>query len=84
MYDSSMRTTIEIRPEHRARLLELAGRRGYKGFSQLIGEALDGYLQAQAAQAEVRKHARMLRGALSAKDAKTLRTATEKIRGSWR
>ena len=84
MHDPAMRTTIEIKPEHRARLLELAGRRGHKGFSQLIGEALDGYLQAQAAQAEVRKRARMLRGALSAKDAKTLRSATEQIRDSWR
>ena len=43
-----MRTTIEIKPEHRAKLLELAARRGTKGFSELVGEALDAYLRAEA------------------------------------
>jgi hypothetical protein len=33
-----MRTTIEITPVHRARLLELAARRGVKGFSHLVNE----------------------------------------------
>lgn len=80
----SMRTTIEIKPEYRARLLELAARRGHKGFSQLIEEALDAYLRAQAANAESRKRTLRLQGALSAKDAKTLRSATTEIRGSWR
>ena len=42
-----MRTTIEIKPEHRARLLELAARRGNKGFSELVGEALEAYLRAE-------------------------------------
>lgn len=79
-----MRTTIEIKPEYRARLLELAARRGHKGFSQLIEEALDAYLRAQAANAESRKRTLRLQGALSAKDAKTLRSATTEIRGSWR
>jgi predicted transcriptional regulator len=79
-----MRTTIEIKPEHRARLVELAARRGHKGFSQLIEEALDAYLKLQATNAESRKRASLLRGALSTKDAKALRGATEQIRASWR
>jgi predicted transcriptional regulator len=36
-----MRTTIELKPEHRARLLELAARRGQKGLSAVIQEAID-------------------------------------------
>ena len=79
-----MRTTIEIKPEHRARLLELAARRGQKGFSALIEEALEAYLKAQAAEADTRQRARLLQGALSAKDAMALRSATAEIRGSWR
>lgn len=79
-----MRTTIEIKPEHRARLLELAARRGHKGFSQLVEEALDAYLRAQATNAESRKRARLLQGALSTKEAKGLRGATDQIRASWR
>lgn len=38
----AMRTTIEIKPEHRAKLLELAARRGAKGFSELVDEARGG------------------------------------------
>ena len=49
-----MRTTIEIKPEHRAKLLELAARRGQKGFSQLIAEALEAFLRAQTGQGAVR------------------------------
>jgi predicted transcriptional regulator len=79
-----MRTTIEIKPEHRARLLELAARRGHKGSSQLIGEALDNYLQTQMAQADAQKRVRMLKGALSAKDAAALRSDAAALRDSWR
>ncbi len=43
-----MRTTIEMKPEHRAKLLELAAHRGAKGFSQFVSEALDAYLRAEA------------------------------------
>jgi hypothetical protein len=39
--DVLMRTTIEMKPEHRAKLLELAAHRGAKGFSQLVSEALE-------------------------------------------
>jgi hypothetical protein len=35
-----MRTTIEMKLEHRAKLLELAAHRGAKGFSELVSEAL--------------------------------------------
>ena len=50
-----MRTTIEIKPEHRAKLLELAARRGQKGFSHLIAEALEAFLRAETGQGAVRK-----------------------------
>ena len=56
MYDAAMRTTIEMDDKHRAALLELAARRGEKGFSALVGEAIDAYspvdgTRAYAAQA---------------------------------
>jgi len=79
-----MRTTIEIRPEHRARLLKLAARRGHKGFSKIVEEALETYLKAQAAGIQARKRARLLQGTLSAKEARALRDATVEIRASWR
>jgi predicted transcriptional regulator len=79
-----MRTTIEITSEHRARLVELAARRGEKGFSHLIQEALDAYLKGQAKQDEQRRRALMLKGILGTREAERLREATRAIRESWR
>ena len=79
-----MRTTIEIKPAHRAKLLELAARRGSKGFSDLVGEALETYLNAEADRATQRKRAGLLKGALAAREAQELRRATEAVRRTWR
>lgn len=43
-----MRTTIELSDEHRSRLVELAARRGEKGFSPIVEEALDLYFAREA------------------------------------
>ena len=79
-----MRTTIEITSEQRARLMEMAARRGEKGFSKLVQHALDAYLRAQAGEDKKRRRALMLKGALAARDADRLRAATQQIRESWR
>ena len=79
-----MRTTIEIKPEHRAKLLELAARRGAKGFSALVGEALETYLRAEVDREALRKRAVRLKGALPAREARTLRETAEALRSSWR
>jgi hypothetical protein len=79
-----MRTTIEITPEHRAKLLALAARRGAKGFSQLVAEALDAYLRAEAAREAQRKAAGRLKGALPAREARRLRDTAAALRRSWR
>jgi hypothetical protein len=80
----SMRTTIEIREEQRAQLLKLAARRGEKGFSNLVQEALELYLEAYSRADDKRRRALLLRGALGEKEAKRLRESTADIRGSWR
>ncbi len=79
-----MRTTIELKDEHRARLLELAARRGEKGFSSVIAEAIDEHLRRTEAGGEARRRARRLRGTLSRKDADRLRKTTAALRESWR
>lgn len=79
-----MRTTIELKDEHRARLLELAARRGEKGFSSVIAEALDEHLRRLDAGAEARQRALKVRGALSRRDAEDLRRAAAALRESWR
>jgi len=77
-----MRTTIEIRDEHRAALLELAAKRGLKGFSPLVDEALEAYLN--AGPEDRRRFVAGLRGALSSTEAEGLRRRTKAIRRSWR
>jgi hypothetical protein len=57
-----MRTTIEIKPEHRAKLLELAARQGVRGFSALAGEALEAYFRAEADREALRRRAVCLKG----------------------
>ena len=79
-----MRTTIELKDESRARLLAIAARRGEKGFSRIIGEAVDLYLQAEEADETRRRAALALRGTLGARDADRLRADTAAIRESWR
>jgi len=79
-----VRTTIELKDEHRARLLELAARRGEKGFSSVVAEALERHLRHLEALDEARARALRLRGALTQTDAEHLRRHTSEIRESWR
>jgi hypothetical protein len=80
----TVRTTVEIKDEHRAQLLELAARRGKKGFSDLIEEALEMYLDALRSGEQARKRAAATRGTLSAKQADDLRARARELRASWR
>jgi predicted nucleic acid-binding protein len=59
-----MRTTVEITADQRARLLELAARRGEKGFSRLVQEALDEFLESRSEEEDSRRRALSLRGVL--------------------
>ena len=79
-----MRTTIELKPEHRAKLLEIAARRGEKGFSSVIAEAIESHLQQVAQNEGARRRALSLRGSLSRKQAESLRRAATALRESWR
>lgn len=79
-----MRTTIEMKPEHRARILELAAHRGEKGFSRVVSDALDLYLNTQSARTKSIHKALMLRGVLGESDAHDLLDQSRKIRAHWR
>lgn len=79
-----MRTTIAIKPEHRAKLLELAARRGEKGFSSVIAEALESYLAGVAEKELLCRRALRLRGTLSKREADRLRDETNALREFWR
>jgi hypothetical protein len=78
-----VRTTIDITEDQRARLVELAARRREKGFSRLIGEALEHYLADQYRHDAVAR-ALTAQGSLTAVEADDLEQSVAQIRGSWR
>ena len=77
-----MRTTIELRQDQHRALSALAQRRGQRGFSQLVQEALDAYLDDLGAD-EVQALLG-LEGTLSDEDAGRVEERIAELRGSWR
>lgn len=79
-----MRTTIEISDEHRAQLLELAARRGEKGFSAIVGEALEQFFRAHEERRETVDRALAALGSLGAEEAERLEEGVRELRRTWR
>ena len=78
-----MRTTIELKKEHRALLHAIAARRGWRGYSRLVEEAIELYLQHQAEAQEARRALLERKGAWSSTDADRMRAAITKLREEW-
>jgi hypothetical protein len=79
-----MRTTVEMKPEHRSALLSLASRRGQKGFSAVLGEAIDHYLRQEGDREKRRKKALALRGSLAGESDDKMRRTARDLREHWR
>ncbi|MGB7761699.1 MAG: hypothetical protein WBL61_17840 [Bryobacteraceae bacterium] len=79
-----MRTTIEMKPEHRARILELAASRGEKGFSNVVAEALELYIEARNSRTDAIRSALALKGSMGEAEAAGLLARTGSIRANWR
>lgn len=81
-----MRTTVEITNAQRSRLLELAARRGEKGFSRLVQEAIDLYLageERRAREARARTAIAVL-GTLGEEAAEDMERTAHELRSKWR
>ena len=79
-----MRTTVEMKTEHRSALLALAARRGEKGFSSVLAEAIEEFLHGEQKRSQRRRELLALGGSLSDEDATELRNATQELRKHWR
>lgn len=79
-----MRTTIEITDEQRSQLLEAAARRGEKGFSTIIQEALEHYFEDESSRRERVERALATFGSLSEAAADRMEEDVRKLRRSWR
>ena len=79
-----MRTTIEITDEQRARLLDAAARRGEKGFSSVVQEALAQYFDGEEERRDTVRKALGVLGSLGAEEADQLERSVGELRRSWR
>jgi len=79
-----MRTTIDLSDEQRARLQALAIRRRQKGFSAIVQEAVDRYLDEETTRRDRVKRALALSGSLDDEAADALEASVRSIRESWR
>ena len=79
-----MRTTVEIKTDHRSALLALAAKRGEKGFSNVLAEAIEEYLHGNAEKKRRIENFLALEGSLSIEEADELRRVTKELRESWR
>lgn len=77
-----MRTTVEITETQRRALADLAGRRGLRGFSPLVREAIDRYLESLRGD-EVRELL-ALRGSVNEEDAAEVRRRIDSAWETWR
>lgn len=79
-----MRTTVEITDVQRAGLLDLAARRGEKGFSRLVQEAVDRFLADEHAGKGRVEAALALEGSMTAEAADELTASVARLRSNWR
>lgn len=75
-----MRTTIEMKPEHRARLLELTASGGEKGLSAVVADALELYFAEQDRRVSAIRSALALKGSMSETECAALATQAQKVR----
>ena len=83
-YNPLMRTTVDIKPEHRSALLAIAARRGQKGFSQVLEDAIENYLAGETEREERHKKFVSLAGSITEEEADELQREVARIRASWR
>lgn len=79
-----MRTTIELSNDHRSSLHSLAARRGLRGYSKLIQEAVDLYIREMKAKEGNAKVLLKMRGTWNKDDAHAFSKKLREIRINWK
>ncbi len=77
-----MRTYVDLADSKLRALRALAARRGFRGYSRILAEAVDEYLERHGGQADEERAARIARleGSLSDADARTMRKVIRAMR----
>ena len=79
-----MRATIELPNRLRAAVLAIAARKGYRGYSKVIIEALEFYLAEKEAKDSGLSKLLSMRGSWSDDEAKGVRQGIKEARANWR
>jgi metal-responsive CopG/Arc/MetJ family transcriptional regulator len=79
-----MRTTIELPDNLISVLHALAVKKGYRGYSKVIKDALDFYLRDNERRESSRKKVLKMRGSWSEAEAEEIRIRLEEIRKNWK
>lgn len=70
--------------EQRAELLRLAAKRGLKGFSHLVQEALDDYIRNEAKKLHLIEAALSMQGSFHGKSGEDFEERAQAMRSHWR
>ncbi|MDZ7780346.1 MAG: ribbon-helix-helix protein, CopG family [Gemmatimonadota bacterium] len=84
IYALGMRTTVELSDDMRAKLLEAAARRGERGFSSVVEEALRRYFDEDEDRSRRVDEAQAVLGSLEDTEADELRESIRRLRERWR
>ena len=79
-----MRTTIEIDNRLRAKLLALAARRGIRGYSSIVREAIEEYIARHEMTSADLEEVLNLKGSLGKEEAEEAQEAAQEFWGRWR
>ncbi len=79
-----MRTTIELSNDHRRSLHSLAAQRGLRGYSKLIQEAVDLYIQEKRAKEDNAKTLLQMRGTWNKEEVRRFQRKLREIRRNWK
>lgn len=75
-----MRTTVEIRDDQRVALAAIAAKRGIRGYSELVQEAIDVYLEKEDDLQEILA----LQGSITDEEAEEMRKRIDEAWATWR
>ncbi|MEI9479264.1 MAG: hypothetical protein WCO26_22210 [Deltaproteobacteria bacterium] len=79
-----MRTTIELSDEHRSALHALAARKGLRGYSKVIQEAIDLYISEKLNKEDGTGRLLKMKGTWGRKETEKARKKLEEIRRFWK
>lgn len=78
-----MRTTIEISDRHRSVLLALAAKRGMRGYSEIVQEALDQYIASQTQRMVTKEEVLAMKGSWQKEETEQVISRLLELREKW-